>query len=150
MKVTDAEGKDVSFRKLLLNRCQKEFEKEKEDEQVMEAKHAQLEFLSVRVCSLYTAISLWCANDCRFCACHVLCVLWLLCLTESFKCCCSQEEEKKIKKEEMDETQAKNKRRMLGNIKFIGELFKLKVSYFMKLNIEIAVGHKLKLPKLCL
>ena len=41
--------------------------------------------------------------------------------------CFSQEEEKKVKKEEMDEALAKNKRRMLGNIKFIGELFKLKV-----------------------
>ena len=40
-----------------------------------------------------------------------------------------QEEEKKVKKEEMDETLAKNKSRMLGNIKFIGELFKLKVRY---------------------
>ena len=38
-----------------------------------------------------------------------------------------QEEEKKIKREGMDEEASKNKRRMLGNIKFIGELFKLKV-----------------------
>ena len=38
-----------------------------------------------------------------------------------------QEEQKKIKREEMDEEASKNKRRMLGNIKFIGELFKLKV-----------------------
>ena len=41
--------------------------------------------------------------------------------------CFSQEEEKKVKKEEMDEALGKNKRRMLANIKFIGELFKLKV-----------------------
>ena len=49
-------------------------------------------------------------------------------LHAKFKVCLPfQEEEKKVKKEEMDETLAKNKRRMLGNIKFIGELFKLKV-----------------------
>ena len=41
--------------------------------------------------------------------------------------CFSQEEEKKVKKEEIEEAQGKNKRRMLGIIKFIGELFKLKV-----------------------
>ena len=39
----------------------------------------------------------------------------------------NKEEEQKAKKEELDEDLAKNKRRMLGNIKFIGELFKLKV-----------------------
>ncbi len=37
----------MSFRKLLLNRCQKEFEKEKEDEQAMSEKLTQLEELSV-------------------------------------------------------------------------------------------------------
>ena len=41
--------------------------------------------------------------------------------------CFSQEEEKKFKKEELEEALGKNKRRMLGTIKFIGELFKLKV-----------------------
>ena len=41
--------------------------------------------------------------------------------------CFSQEEEKKVKKEEIEEALGKNKRRMLGNIIFIGELFKLKV-----------------------
>ncbi len=37
----------MSFRKLLLNRCQEEFEKEKEDEQALEGKHDQLKGLSV-------------------------------------------------------------------------------------------------------
>ena len=37
-----------------------------------------------------------------------------------------------MKKEEMDEALAKNKRQMWGNIKFIGELFKLKVGYRYK------------------
>ena len=39
-----------------------------------------------------------------------------------------QEKEKKNKIEELNEAQAKSKRQMFGNIKFIGELFKLKVS----------------------
>ena len=39
-----------------------------------------------------------------------------------------QEKEKKNKIEEVNEAQAKFKRQMFGNIKFIGELFKLKVS----------------------
>ena len=38
-----------------------------------------------------------------------------------------QGKERKIRKEEIDEALAKNKRRMLGIIKFLGELFKLKV-----------------------
>jgi hypothetical protein len=38
----------VSFRKLLLNRCQKEFEKEKEDEEKFVEKLKQLEGLPVR------------------------------------------------------------------------------------------------------
>ena len=41
----------------------------------------------------------------------------------------AQEKERKIKNEEMDEALAKKKGRMLGNSKFIGELFKLKVKY---------------------
>ena len=37
----------MSFRKLLLNRCQKEFEKEKEDEKGLLEKNPQLKGLSV-------------------------------------------------------------------------------------------------------
>jgi CRISPR/Cas system CSM-associated protein Csm3 (group 7 of RAMP superfamily) len=47
IKVADAEGNAVSFRKLLLNRCQKEFEKEKEDEEKFVEKIKQLEGLPV-------------------------------------------------------------------------------------------------------
>ncbi|CAB4007797.1 eukaryotic translation initiation factor 4 gamma 3-like isoform X3, partial [Paramuricea clavata] len=83
IKVADAEGNDVSFRKLFMNRCQKEFEREKEDEKAFAEKIKQLEGLS--------------------------------------------EEEKKAKKEKMDEAIAKNKKRMLANIRFIGELFKLRL-----------------------
>ncbi|XP_046850819.1 eukaryotic translation initiation factor 4 gamma 3-like isoform X3 [Xenia sp. Carnegie-2017] len=47
LKINDADGNVVSFRKLLLNRCQKEFEKEKEDEALLEKqKLEQLEGLS--------------------------------------------------------------------------------------------------------
>ena len=49
------EGKDVSFRKLLLNRCQKEFEKEN-DQQALSEKTNQLGGLSVRTSSWVTCI----------------------------------------------------------------------------------------------
>ena len=45
----------------------------------------------------------------------------------------------------MDEEASKNKRRMLGNIKFIGELFKLKVIiltillFFYAVNVAVAI-----------
>ncbi|CAB4021572.1 eukaryotic translation initiation factor 4 gamma 1 isoform X1 [Paramuricea clavata] len=81
--VADVEGEHVSFRKLLLNRCQKEFEKENVDKQALLWKYNQPKGLSG--------------------------------------------EERKVKREGMDEALAKNKRRALGNIKFIGELFKLKL-----------------------
>ncbi|CAB4022776.1 RNA-directed DNA polymerase from mobile element jockey-like, partial [Paramuricea clavata] len=46
IKVADAEGKKTSFRKLLLNRCQKEFERKTEDEEAFAEKLKQLEGLS--------------------------------------------------------------------------------------------------------
>ena len=46
----------MSFRKLLLNRCQKEFEKEREDEQALLEKNNQLEGLSVQTNSCITHI----------------------------------------------------------------------------------------------
>ena len=39
-----------------------------------------------------------------------------------------QEEELKAWREELDFREMKNRRRMLGNIRFIGELFKFRVS----------------------
>ena len=42
--------------------------------------------------------------------------------------CFSQEEKRKQLTEEMEEAATKARRRSLGNIRFIGELFKLKVS----------------------
>ncbi|XP_015216886.2 eukaryotic translation initiation factor 4 gamma 1a isoform X5 [Lepisosteus oculatus] len=73
----------VNFRKLLLNRCQKEFEKDKDDDEVFEKKQKELDAASV--------------------------------------------EERQHLREELDDAKDKARRRSLGNIKFIGELFKLKM-----------------------
>uniref|UniRef100_A0A672ZTJ3 Eukaryotic translation initiation factor 4 gamma 1 n=1 Tax=Sphaeramia orbicularis TaxID=375764 RepID=A0A672ZTJ3_9TELE len=80
---TDKPGTTVNFRKLLLNRCQKEFEKDKDDDEIFEKKQKELEAASG--------------------------------------------EEKQRLTEELEEAKDKARRRSLGNIKFIGELFKLKM-----------------------
>lgn len=41
--MTDKPSNTVNFRKLLLNRCQKEFEKDKVDDDAFEKKHRELE-----------------------------------------------------------------------------------------------------------
>uniref|UniRef100_A0A7N8YIJ2 Eukaryotic translation initiation factor 4 gamma 1-like n=1 Tax=Mastacembelus armatus TaxID=205130 RepID=A0A7N8YIJ2_9TELE len=84
VQTTDKPGATVNFRKLLLNRCQKEFEKDKDDDEVFEKKQKELE-------------------------------------------AASGEEEKQQLIEELEEAKDKARRRSLGNIKFIGELFKLKM-----------------------
>ncbi|XP_039621185.1 eukaryotic translation initiation factor 4 gamma 1a isoform X1 [Polypterus senegalus] len=81
---TDKPGVTVNFRKLLLNRCQKEFEKDKDDDEVFEKKQQELD-------------------------------------------AASGDDEKQRLKEELEEAKDKARRRSLGNIKFIGELFKLKM-----------------------
>uniref|UniRef100_A0A7N9B197 Eukaryotic translation initiation factor 4 gamma 1-like n=1 Tax=Mastacembelus armatus TaxID=205130 RepID=A0A7N9B197_9TELE len=83
VQTTDKPGATVNFRKLLLNRCQKEFEKDKDDDEVFEKKQKELEAASG--------------------------------------------EEKQQLIEELEEAKDKARRRSLGNIKFIGELFKLKM-----------------------
>uniref|UniRef100_A0A668A827 Eukaryotic translation initiation factor 4 gamma 1 n=1 Tax=Myripristis murdjan TaxID=586833 RepID=A0A668A827_9TELE len=80
---TDKPGITVNFRKLLLNRCQKEFEKDKDDDEIFEKKQKELDAASG--------------------------------------------EEKQRLLEELEEAKDKARRRSLGNIKFIGELFKLKM-----------------------
>ncbi|TKS81437.1 Eukaryotic translation initiation factor 4 gamma 1 [Collichthys lucidus] len=80
----DKPGNTVNFRKLLLNRCQKEFEKDKDDDEIFEKKQKELEATSVA-------------------------------------------EEKQRLIEELQDAKDKARRRSLGNIKFIGELFKLKM-----------------------
>uniref|UniRef100_A0A8D0HB38 Eukaryotic translation initiation factor 4 gamma 1 n=1 Tax=Sphenodon punctatus TaxID=8508 RepID=A0A8D0HB38_SPHPU len=79
---TDKPTVTVNFRKLLLNRCQKEFEKDKDDDEIFEKKQKEMD---------------------------------------------DTPEEKARLKEELDDARDKARRRSLGNIKFIGELFKLKM-----------------------
>uniref|UniRef100_A0A8C1WF57 Eukaryotic translation initiation factor 4 gamma 1 n=1 Tax=Cyprinus carpio TaxID=7962 RepID=A0A8C1WF57_CYPCA len=80
---SDKPGVTVNFRKLLLNRCQKEFEKDKDDDEIFEKKQKELD--------------------------------------------AATEEEKQRLKEDLEDAKDKARRRSLGNIKFIGELFKLKM-----------------------
>ncbi|XP_053502474.1 eukaryotic translation initiation factor 4 gamma 1 isoform X2 [Ictalurus furcatus] len=82
--ITDKLGVTVNFRKLLLNHCQKEFEKDKDDDVTFEKKQKELDA----------------ATD---------------------------EELRQRLKEELEEAKDVARRRSLGNIKFIGELFKLKM-----------------------
>ncbi|KAM3857534.1 eukaryotic translation initiation factor 4 gamma 1-like [Diretmus argenteus] len=79
---TDKPGVTVNFHKLLLNRCQKEFEKVMADAEIFEKKQKQLD----------TA---------------------------------SGDEEKQHLKDELKNAKNQARRRSLGNIKLIGELFKL-------------------------
>ncbi|KAM9733254.1 eukaryotic translation initiation factor 4 gamma 1 isoform 3-T3 [Menidia menidia] len=84
VQATDKPGPPVNFRKLLLNCCQKEFEKDKDDDEIFEKKQKELE-------------------------------------------AASGGEEKQRLMDELVEAKDKARRRSLGNIKFIGELFKLKM-----------------------
>ncbi|XP_053083441.1 eukaryotic translation initiation factor 4 gamma 1a isoform X3 [Pangasianodon hypophthalmus] len=81
---SDKPGATVNFRKLLLNRCQKEFEKDKDDDEIFEQKQKELD-------------------------------------------AATEEEVRQRLKEELEEAKDQARRRSLGNIKFIGELFKLKM-----------------------
>lgn len=81
---TDKPGVTVNFRKLLLNRCQKEFEKDKDDDEVFEKKQKELDAATLP-------------------------------------------EEKTRLNDELVEAKDAARRRSMGNIKFIGELFKLKM-----------------------
>ncbi|XP_015749602.1 PREDICTED: eukaryotic translation initiation factor 4 gamma 3-like, partial [Acropora digitifera] len=81
----DGVKKDISFRKILLNRCQKEFEKENSIEKTINEKLADLENQGLN------------------------------------------EEELQKRKSDLEDQVHQAKRRTLGNIRFIGELFKLKM-----------------------
>uniref|UniRef100_A0A3Q3B1S4 Eukaryotic translation initiation factor 4 gamma, 3a n=1 Tax=Kryptolebias marmoratus TaxID=37003 RepID=A0A3Q3B1S4_KRYMA len=84
VQMTDKPNSTVNFRKLLLNRCQKEFEKDKVDDVVFERKQKELDSAA------------------------------------------SATERERLQ-EELEEAKDKARRRSIGNIKFIGELFKLKM-----------------------
>ncbi|KAK2557629.1 Eukaryotic translation initiation factor 4 gamma 1, partial [Acropora cervicornis] len=81
----DGRKKDISFRKILLNRCQKEFKKENSIEKTINEKLADL-------------------------------------VNQGLK-----EEELQKRKIDLQDQVHQAKRRTLGNIQFIGELFKLKM-----------------------
>ncbi|KAF4076278.1 hypothetical protein AMELA_G00212570 [Ameiurus melas] len=81
---TDKPGTTVTFRKLLLNRCQKEFEKDKDDDEIFEQKQKELD-------------------------------------------AAAEGEVRQRLTDELVEAKDQARRRSLGNIKFIGELFKLKM-----------------------
>ncbi|XP_038145205.1 eukaryotic translation initiation factor 4 gamma 1a isoform X1 [Cyprinodon tularosa] len=82
--IPDKPGNFVNFRKILLNRCQKEFEKDQDDDEIFERKQKEMEASK---------------ND----------------------------EERETLRVALEESRDKARRRSLGNIKFIGELFKLKM-----------------------
>ncbi|KAK3518895.1 hypothetical protein QTP70_014938 [Hemibagrus guttatus] len=82
--MADKPTSTVNFRKLLLNRCQKEFEKDKVNDDVFEKKQRELEAAA------------------------------------------SASERDRLQ-EELEEAKDKARRRSIGNIKFIGELFKLRM-----------------------
>ncbi|KAJ8332711.1 hypothetical protein SKAU_G00425000 [Synaphobranchus kaupii] len=82
--MADKPNSTVNFRKLLLNRCQKEFERDKVDDDVFERKQKELESAASST-------------------------------------------EREHLQEELEEAKDKARRRSIGNIKFIGELFKLKM-----------------------
>ncbi|KAM4556940.1 eukaryotic translation initiation factor 4 gamma 1a isoform 4-T4 [Fundulus diaphanus] len=82
--IPDKPGNFVNFRKLLLNRCQKEFEKDQDDDEIFERRQKEMEASK---------------ND----------------------------EERERLRVELEDSRDKARRRSLGNIKFIGELFKLKM-----------------------
>ncbi|CAD5115592.1 DgyrCDS4553 [Dimorphilus gyrociliatus] len=83
-KMQSKEGKEFTFRSGLLNRCQEQFEKNRNDDEILEKKRGELE------------------------------------LAES-------PEKRKELLMALEEHETVSKRKYLGNIRFIGELFKLKM-----------------------
>ena len=66
-------------------------------------------------------------NYCMYVSCgHVIHFCTLLTTSCEF-CAIHQEEDKKARKDEYDAAEFKSRHRSLGNIRFIGELFKFKV-----------------------
>lgn len=101
----------MNFRKLLLNRCQKEFERDQDDDEIFERKQKELD-AAKEVSALLRSAST--GRRVRL-------------LPPTHACICPQGEERDRLKVELDEARDQARRRSLGNIKFIGELFKLKM-----------------------
>lgn len=104
----------MNFRKLLLNRCQKEFERDQDDDEIFEKKQKELD--AAKEVSLVSLL-LQAAMSGALTLSH----------THSRACVRPQGEERDRLKVELDEAKDQARRRSLGNIKFIGELFKLKM-----------------------
>ncbi|KAI6063072.1 Eukaryotic translation initiation factor 4 gamma 1 isoform X6 [Aix galericulata] len=115
---TDKPTVTVNFRKLLLNRCQKEFEKDKDDDEIFEKRQKEMDDASAVSWGLGRGGGGWAAAG----GCHGGAGG-----SEPPPPCPPQPEEKARMKDELEEARDKARRRSLGNIKFIGELFKLKM-----------------------
>lgn len=111
----------MNFRKLLLNRCQKEFERDQDDDEIFEKKQKELDAAKdVRMmfhfaCTNYIFTRLYVQN-----------IFFFYSLFMS-TCIYPQGDERERLKMELEESRDQARRRSLGNIKFIGELFKLKM-----------------------
>lgn len=105
----------MNFRKLLLNRCQKEFERDQDDDEIFEKKQKVLDAAKDVSMRFHFADTNYVAYMCRFYSLF------------THSCIYPQEDERERLKTELEEARDQARRRSLGNIKFIGELFKLKM-----------------------
>lgn len=139
--MTDKPNTTVNFRKLLLNRCQKEFEKDKVDDVVFERRQKELDS-AASVRDLWIS-QVWLQIFCCIKASLVQVREWnseiqlnsgqeVLWITSRATICSTfpwspQATERERLQEELEDAKDKARRRSIGNIKFIGELFKLKM-----------------------
>lgn len=65
MPTTEKPTVTVNFRKLLLNRCQKEFEKDKDDDEVFEKKQKEMDEAATVRENPPTLLSVWMLLCCR-------------------------------------------------------------------------------------
>lgn len=115
LKVPSSDKPEVSvnFRSLLLDRCQKEFEREKNDCETLARKQNEVD--SARDVSIVVLESSLCQqHHCAFAG------LSLIIPPQ-------QDEERKCWRVDLEVAKGKARRRSLGSTKFIGELFKLKM-----------------------
>jgi len=123
---------NTNFRKILLNKCQREFEKEKQDDIQMEKDRSKT-FETVWN-MIFLQLLCW-HRECHKRTFDMHNLIYTFSFQKynfwydlNFLVCHFQEKERKEWKEELDYREMINRRRTLGNIRFIGELFKLKVS----------------------
>ena len=95
--------KTITFRHLLFDKCQQEFEKDKQEDEEREAMQKGIE--AAETVSHMT---------------HPTQGIMITCL--------SQEEIRKQRQQELEAAETTSRHRSLGNMRLIGELYKLKVS----------------------